>query len=101
MGKKTKLILILSTFVLIIVGIYFFSETAPWEIPALHARRSSKAYCSCRFVIKDSLENCQRKILDIIPFGELKEESGIVRMKFLWAESEAYLENKKLGCKLR
>jgi hypothetical protein len=104
MGQKTAISLVIGLGVILFLGafgLYFFSETAPWEIPALHSRRSAKEYCSCRFVVEDSRENCSKKIFDIIPFGELVEQGNRVQMTFLWSKHIAYLENKKLGCKIK
>jgi hypothetical protein len=104
MGQKTKITLVLglgAVFFATAFSFYFFSETAPWEIPALHSRRSAKEYCSCRFVIEDSRQKCEKKIFDIIPFGEIIEQGNRVQMNFLWSKHVAYLENKKLGCRIR
>ncbi|MFY7993638.1 MAG: hypothetical protein ACOVP4_10125 [Bacteriovoracaceae bacterium] len=104
MGQKTKITLtagILFGIVFTAFSFYYFSETAPWEIPSLHSRRSAKEYCSCRFVIGDSRVDCSKKIFDIIPFGEIEDREESVEMSFLWSTHRAYLENKKLGCKIR
>jgi len=104
MGQTTKLILFFAAmFFLGLTGfsLYFFSETAPWEIPEVHSRRSAKEYCSCRFVIGNSIADCEEKIFDIIPFGEIAEQGEQVEMIFLWSKHRAYLENKKFGCKIR
>lgn len=104
MGQKAKITLtVMSLFAIVFIaaGFYYFSETAPWEIPSLHSRRSAKEYCSCRFVVEDSRLNCSKKIFDIIPFGEIKERGEVVEMSFLWSTHQAYLDNKKLGCKIR
>ncbi len=103
MGQKTKLALVFGSGISVLViafSAFYFSETAPWEVPSMQARRSAKEYCSCRFVIEDSREKCEKKIFDIIPFGEIEESGSKVQMSFLWAKHIAGLESKKFGCKV-
>lgn len=103
MGQKTKLTLVLGGVLLLFLvgfGFYYFSETPPWEIPHIHARRSAKEYCSCRFVIEDTRENCVNKIFDIIPFGKIKEEGREVEMGFLGVKYRARFESQKMGCRI-
>lgn len=104
MGQKTKTAVILGAFFTagaVAFSFYFFSETPPWDIPHIHSRRSAKEYCSCRFVLQNSVEDCEKKIFDIIPFGYMAEQGDQVEMSFLWSKHRAYLESKKLGCRVK